>query len=58
MVRCLLALCHVVNELVDLAESEPALHDRAVLVQSVLRDTVVNLVANGRATPIGGCLTT
>ncbi len=51
MVRRLIALCHVVNELVDLAESEsePALHGRAVRVQSVLRDTVVDLVANGRA---------
>lgn len=49
MVRRLLALCHTVNELVVLAESEPELLGHAVHIRSVLRDTVVDLVANGHA---------
>jgi hypothetical protein len=48
-VRRLIALCHVVNELVDLTEAEPAMHDHAIRARSVLRDTIVDLVANGRA---------
>lgn len=56
-VRRLLALCHIVNELVDLAETETAaggaasaaLREQALLAQAVLRDTVVDLVAAGRA---------
>ncbi|WP_280400269.1 hypothetical protein [Nocardia carnea] len=56
-VRRLLALCHIVNELVDLAEAESAagspvstaLHEQALLARTVLRETVVDLVAAGRA---------
>ncbi|MEU1981477.1 hypothetical protein [Nocardia sp. NPDC019395] len=58
MVRRLLALCHIVNELVDLAEAESAgsgsaastaLRGHSLRIQTGLRDTVVDLVANGRA---------
>ncbi|MGI5218365.1 hypothetical protein [Nocardia sp. CA-290969] len=52
-VRRLLALCHIVNELVDLAESDDtdstALHQQALLARTVLHETVVDLVAAGRA---------
>ncbi|MFI5719228.1 hypothetical protein [Nocardia sp. NPDC051750] len=57
MVRRLLALCHIANELVDLIEAESAsggaasatVRGHSQRIQTVLRDTVVDLVANGRA---------
>lgn len=57
MVRRLLALCHTANDLVAAAEAGAPGHDgsSAVLlehaqrIQAVLRDTVVDLVANGHA---------
>ncbi len=59
MVRRLLALCHTANDLVAAAEAEPpghgassaALLEHAHRIQAVLRDTVVDLVANGHAQP-------
>ncbi|MEU4837119.1 hypothetical protein [Nocardia testacea] len=56
MVRRLIALCHIVNDLVETTETTAAdggpvphvLHEHAQLVQTVLRDVVVDLVANGR----------
>ncbi|MGW0005512.1 hypothetical protein [Nocardia grenadensis] len=56
MVRRLIALCHIVNDLVEItaapaADGGPdpvALHEHAQLIQTVVRDVVVDLVANGR----------
>lgn len=56
-VRRLVALCHTVNDLVAAAEAAPfgggesaALFlEHAHHIQAVLRDTVVDLVANGHA---------
>ncbi|MET8795474.1 hypothetical protein ABZV91_03275 [Nocardia sp. NPDC004568] len=56
MVRRLIALCHLVNDLVEItattaADAGPlpdALHENAQLIQTVVRDVVVDLVANGR----------
>lgn len=56
-VRRLIALCHIANDLVDLAETGPgsggpaaaALREHALRVQGALREVVVDLVANGRA---------
>ncbi|WP_328395192.1 hypothetical protein [Nocardia sp. NBC_00416] len=56
-VRRLVALCHIVNDLVELAETEsttggPAselLCAHAQQIQTAVRDIVVDLVANGRA---------
>lgn len=56
MVRRLLALCHIVDDLVAVAEAEPAGRDATALLvehahrlRAVLRDTVIDLVANGHA---------
>ncbi|WP_459546345.1 hypothetical protein [Nocardia sp. X0981] len=55
-VRRLIALCHIADELVDLADTgpdtgavTPALRENAIRLRAVLRDMVVDLVANGRA---------
>ncbi len=55
-VRRLIALCHTVNDLVAVAEADPGggestalLLEHAHRIQAVLRDTVVDLVANGHA---------
>ncbi|MGW1737252.1 hypothetical protein ACWCPQ_00420 [Nocardia sp. NPDC001965] len=57
MVRRLVALCHIVNDLVEIAEARvadggpvpEALHDHARRIQAVVRDVVVDLVANEHA---------
>ncbi|MEU4311762.1 hypothetical protein [Nocardia sp. NPDC024068] len=57
MVRRLIALCHIANDLVELAEREPtaaqpvspALREHARQLRAGLRDSVVDLVANGHA---------
>ncbi|MGW0177988.1 hypothetical protein [Nocardia sp. NPDC003345] len=57
MVRRLIALCHIANDLVELAESEPdtarpvspALREHARRIRAGLRDSVVDLVAEGHA---------
>ncbi len=56
MVRRLIALCHIVNDLVEITgttatDGGPAtevLHEHAQRIQAVVRDVVVDLVANGR----------
>lgn len=56
MVRRLIALCHIVNDLVEItalpaADGGPdpdTLREHAQLIQTVVRDVVVDLVANGR----------
>ncbi|MFQ6231129.1 hypothetical protein [Nocardia sp. NPDC002869] len=56
MVRRLIALCHIVNDLVEIAATTAAdggpgpdaLHEHAQQIQAVVRDVVVDLVANGR----------
>lgn len=56
MVRRLIALCHIVNDLVEITGTTAAdggqvpdtLHEHAQLIQTVVRDAVVDLVANGR----------
>lgn len=56
MVRRLIALCHIVNDLVEIADTgasdggpvPEALRGRAQEIQTVVRDVVVDLVANGR----------
>lgn len=57
MVRRLVALCHIVNDLVDLTETgvadngpvPEALREHAQQIQAVIREVVVDLVANGHA---------
>lgn len=57
MVRRLLALCHTADDLVTAASAEPSgdngspavLLAHAQHIRAVLRDTVVDLVANGHA---------
>lgn len=57
MVRRLLALCHIINDLVEIAETGVAdggpipetLCAQALQIQTVVRDVVVDLVANGHA---------
>ncbi|MEU1951665.1 hypothetical protein ACWDO0_27305 [Nocardia rhamnosiphila] len=56
IVRRLIALCHIVNDLVEITATTPAdggpdpdaLHEHAQQIQTVVRDIVVDLVANGR----------
>ncbi|MGW5382049.1 hypothetical protein [Nocardia sp. NPDC003963] len=57
MVRRLVALCHIANDLVEIAETGTAdggpvpeeVREHARRIQTVVRDLVVDLVANGRA---------
>ncbi len=57
MVRRLIALCHTVNDLVEIVEIgatdggpvPEALHEHVQQIQTVIRDVVVDLVANGHA---------
>ncbi|NUS94305.1 MAG: hypothetical protein HOQ36_18195 [Nocardia sp.] len=57
MVRRLVALCHIVNDLVEITETgavdgglvPEALYEHAQRIQAVVRDVVVDLVANGHA---------